>query len=142
MADTTSLQALTARIEAAPASIECGAGWHDLIQRLDGALAAIDPHYVLLYVGRDRGRLVYEARPSSDMCEHSRFEKAVRSATSMSMMTCEVCGRRGRRHRIDGLTEALCNPHWAAASRRARPRAMVAHMSWQGSRALRRCTRT
>lgn len=142
MTDTTALQALTARIDATPASIECGAGWHDLIDELDATLAAIDPHYVLLYVGRDRGRLVYEARPSSDVCDRRQFEKAIRSARSASTMTCEVCGRLGRTRRIDGLTETLCDPHRAAASRQARPCASVAHTSRQGSRALRRCTRT
>lgn len=141
MPDTTALQALTARIDATPASIECGVGWHHLIQSLDGTLAAIDPHYVLLYVGRDRGRLIYEARPSSDVCDHRQFKKAVRSATNTSTMTCEVCGRRGRTHRIDGLTETLCDQHRAAASRWARPRVSVAHTSRRRSRTLRRCNR-
>lgn len=129
-----SLKAIAERIEEAPASIECGAGWHDLIEGLDNALAAIDPHYVLLYVGRDRGRLVYEARPSSDVCDRWPFEMAIRSAMSASARTCEVCGRLGRPRRVDGLKETLCDPHRAAASRRARRRT-------RRSCALRRCAR-
>ncbi|GLR89740.1 hypothetical protein [Bradyrhizobium iriomotense] len=98
---------------AAQGSLECNAGWHDVLTRLCVririAVQADGGPFKFSQIKEKFGGLpLYwngEVSPPTD----TQIEEAIALAEARSVVTCEICGEEGRpRHFVDGKSHVSC----------------------------------
>lgn len=79
-----------------PAFLDVSPGWFPLIIELDELLVSYDPNYTLQQVKEKFGGLRWYFEPTSyDLPNYGEMRRIVSQYESLSMLTCEMCGRAG-----------------------------------------------
>lgn len=109
----TAIHRIIARIDPGwPETVEVGAGWYPLLDRLDRTLAELAPAYRVQQVKSKFGALTFYAQPSADVDDYNEsFNDAIRAAEWESVETCEDCGAPAEQYVIGLWVWTLCAMH-------------------------------
>jgi hypothetical protein len=80
-------------------SIDCGAGWYEMIVKLDHDIAQLAPNYQINQVKEKFGTLrfywTFESSEEDSQAVSDRISELVREVEQRSAVTCEQCGAAG-----------------------------------------------
>ena len=94
-------------------TIDVGAGWFNLLIRLDEQLARLSPGYVVEQCKAKYGGLRYYAHPedTDDVDAQLAFNEIIWTAECESTSICEECGETGQQVTLRGWIWTLCPGH-------------------------------
>ena len=88
-----------------PWGIECGKGWHDLLDELIGKIVAIQPDAQASQIKEKYGELrVYMMSATDEVFD------LIDEYTEKSLSVCEMCGKPGKLY-SDGWMKTRCEEH-------------------------------
>ena len=92
-----------------------GKGWYDLVRKLDVGIAEIYPDYVLDQIKEKFGGLRFYIAPLPEtlpQADRDKIYALIRVAEDESEITCDICGKRGKRELIgEYLIATRCENH-------------------------------
>jgi len=100
---------------------DCGAGWHDILDRLTADIKAVitaitprvkvDKVFKILQVKEKFGCLRYYYYLDLNEAHRNKIYALVRAAEKESSQTCETCGKPGKVHNDLSWVKTLCDVH-------------------------------
>jgi hypothetical protein len=89
--------------------VECGDGWHKIIDRLCKSLSDVDLKGAKIVIVKEKFGGLRVGLSSIGMENYPTVVLAIKHAEENSVKVCEECGRSGRVRNINGWLKTLCD---------------------------------